>query len=310
MCLKPGNGSSSVKVDISAKLGLRLLTREDYGMKQKVWFITGISRGLGRSIARAALDHGDIVIGTSRSGQSSFPGGTGNLHVLPLEITDRQQVLSRVADAHVLYGRIDVVVNNAGHGLIGAIEETSEDELRHVLDVNFFGAVHVTQGVLPYLREQGSGHIVNISSIAGLSAPPGYGFYAAAKYALEGMSLSLRQELAPLGIHVTLVELGAVRTHFLEEGSIRFASQELVDYDTTAGEARRKAPQLRGKERGDPDRCAIALLAAVNAPEPPIHLVLGSGALKRAHSRIDEMAQQLAAWENLSHSTSFASSES
>ena len=135
-----------------------------------------------------------------------------------------------------MHGRIDVAVNNAGYGLIGAIEETSVEELQHVLDVSFFGAVHVTQAVLPYLREQRSGHIVNITSIAGFTAPPGYGFYAAAKYALEGLSLSLRQELAPLGIHVTLVEPGALRTGFLNESSARYASRELADYVSTDSE--------------------------------------------------------------------------
>jgi NAD(P)-dependent dehydrogenase (short-subunit alcohol dehydrogenase family) len=194
------------------------------------------------------------------------------------------------------------------NGLIGAIEETSVEELQHVLDVNFFGAVHVTQAVLPYLREQRSGHIVNITSIAGFTAPPGYGFYAAAKYALEGMSLSLRQELAPLGIQVTLVEPGALRTCFLDENSIWYASRELADYDSTAGEARRKVPQLRGKERGDPDRCAAAILQAIGAPEPPIHLFLGSGALRRARSRVEQITQELDVWEDLSNSTSFPDS--
>ena len=168
--------------------------------------------------------------------------------------------------------------------------------------------MHVTQAVLPYLRKQRSGHMVNITSIAGFSALPGYGFYAAAKYASEGMPLSLRQELAPLGIHVTLVEPGALRSGFPDESSIRYASRELADYDSTAGEARRKVPQSRGKERGDPDRCAVAILQAIGAPEPPIHLFLGTGALRRARAGVDQIMQQLNAWENLSNSTSFSDS--
>jgi NAD(P)-dependent dehydrogenase (short-subunit alcohol dehydrogenase family) len=212
-------------------------------VRQKIWFITGISRGLGRSIAQAALAQGDFVIGTSRDGTSTLNRKFGQVHVLPLEVTNRDQVFSAISDAQRLHGQIDVVVNNAGYGLIGAIEETSVEELQHVFDVNFFGAVHVTQAVLPYLREQRSGHIVNITSIAGFTAPPGYGFYAAAKYALEGFSLSLREELAPLGIHVTLVEPGAVRTGFLDESSVRYASREFAAYDSTAGEARKKVPQ-------------------------------------------------------------------
>ena len=277
-------------------------------MQQKVWFITGISRGIGRSIAQAALDRGDIVIGTSRNGNGKSFRNSRNVHWLPLEVTDRDQVFSRVSDAQRLHGQIDVVVNNAGFGMIGAIEETSIEELRYALDVNFFGAVHVTQAVLPYLRKQRSGHIVNISSIAGFSAPPGYGFYAAAKYALEGMSLSLRQELAPLGIHVTLVEPGAVRTSFLDEGFIRYASQEIDDYNGTAGEARRRVPQLRGKERGDPARCAGAILHAIETPDPPVHLFLGTGAVRRAQGRVEQIVQQLAAWEQFSNSTNFPDS--
>jgi NAD(P)-dependent dehydrogenase (short-subunit alcohol dehydrogenase family) len=275
--------------------------------RQRVWFITGVSRGLGRSVAQAALDQGDIVIGTCRDG-CTLNGKSGKVHVLPLELTNRDQIFSTVAAAQKLQGRIDVVVNNAGYGLIGAIEETSVEELQHVLDVNFLGAAYVTQAVLPYLREQRSGHIVNITSIAGFSAPPGSGFYAAAKYALEGMSLSLRQEVAPLGIRVTLVEPGAVRTDFLGDTSIRYASRSLADYDNTAGNARRRAPQLAGKQRGDPDRCAAAILRAISEPDPPIHLVLGSDALGRARSRVEEVTQQLDNWEGLSNSTSYPDS--
>ena len=198
------------------------------------------------------------------------------------------------------------MVNNAGYGLIGAIEETSIEELQHVFSVNFLGAVHViVQAALPFLRKQRTGHIINISSIAGFSAPPGAGFYAAAKYALEGMSLSLRQEVAPLGINVTLVEPGAVRTDFLNESSLRYAVRKIADYETTAGEARRKAPQLSGKQKGDPDRCAAAILRAVDAPEPPMHLFLGSDALRRARSRVEQLTQQLALWQDLSNSTTF-----
>jgi NAD(P)-dependent dehydrogenase (short-subunit alcohol dehydrogenase family) len=271
----------------------------------KTWFITGVSRGLGRSIAQAALDRGDVVIGTTRTGASTLRGKSGQLHVLPLEIGDRNQVFSAVADAGKIQGRLDVVINNAGYGLIGAIEETSVDEIQDLLNVNFLGAVHVTQAVLPLLRKQRGGHIVNISSIAGFSAPPGTGFYAATKFALEGMSLSLRLEVAPLGIHVTLVEPGAVRTDFLDESSIRYAARKLADYDQTAGEARRKAPEFSGKQKNDPDRCAAAILQAIDAPEPPTHLFLGSDALKRARSRVEQLTKQLDLWENLSNSTSF-----
>jgi len=271
----------------------------------KTWFITGVSRGLGRSIAQAALDRGDVVIGTTRNGASTLRGKSGQFHVLPLEIADRNQVFSTVADAGKIQGRVDVVVNNAGYGLIGAIEETSVGEIHEVLNVNFLGAVHVTQAVLPFLRKQRSGHIVNISSIAGFSAPPGNGFYAAAKSALEGTSLSRRRDLALLGIHVTLVEPGAVRTDFLDKSSIRYAARELADYDQTAGEARRKAPEFSGKQKGDPDRCAAAILQAIDAPVPPTHLFLGSDALKRARSRVEQLTEQLDLWEHLSNSTSF-----
>jgi NAD(P)-dependent dehydrogenase (short-subunit alcohol dehydrogenase family) len=220
--------------------------------------------------------------------------------------TNRVQVFSTIGETQKLHGRLDVVVNNAGYGLIGAIEESSIEELQQILDVNFLGAVHVAQTVLPFLRNQRSGHIINISSIAGFSAPPGAGFCAAAKFALEGMSLSLRQELAPLGMHVTLVEPGALRTDLLDKSSMRYAARQISDYDRTAGEARRKAPELSSKQTGNPDRFATSILRAIEAADPPSQLSLGSNALKRARSRIEQITKELDKWEDLSHNTGFA----
>ena len=178
----------------------------------KIWFITGISRGLGFSLARAVLATGSLVIGTTRDGQAPTGLTSDNLTVLPLELTARQQIRRVVADAHGRYGRLDVIVNNAGYGLLGPVEATTPEQTEHVFAVNFFGPLEVIKSSLPFLRRQRSGHIVNISSIAGIAPTPGAGLYAATKFALEGLSQSLAQEVAPFGIWVTVVEPGSFRT--------------------------------------------------------------------------------------------------
>ena len=160
---------------------------------QKVWFITGVSRGFGEGLTEHALAHGDIVIGTTRDGKASFSGDTRNVHLLPLEMTDLAAIRATIAKAHALHGRLDVVVNNAGYGLLGSVEEATEEQVTHVFEVNFHGTRRVVQAVLPFLRRQRSGHILNITSIAGLAPGAGSGFYAASKFAVEGFTQSLAQ---------------------------------------------------------------------------------------------------------------------
>ncbi|MHA7628627.1 oxidoreductase [Corallococcus sp. M7] len=269
----------------------------------KVWFITGISRGLGRELAKAALARGDRVIGTTRDGKSDLEAPGGALHVLPLELTDAARIPQVVAKAHALHGRLDVVVNNAGYGLLGAIEEATPEESRHVFDVNFFGPLHVVQAALPFLRAQRRGHIVNITSIAGLAPMAGSGLYAAAKCALEGLSLSLAQEVAPLGLKVTLVEPGAFRTDFLSQHSRRETRGHIEDYAKTAGAVVRYLGNISGKQLGDPALGAKAIVDAVLTEAPPLHLVLGTDALRRTRERMGILNGELDRWEAVTKST-------
>ena len=271
----------------------------------KIWFITGISRGLGLELAKAVLARGDVVIGTTRDGDSDLPSVSHRLHVLPLELPLAHQATRAIVRAHALHGRLDVVVNNAGYGLLGAIEEARDVEVRRVFDVNFFGPLQVIQAALPFLRAQRRGHIVNISSIAGLAPLSGSGIYAATKFALEGLSESLAQEVGPLGIRVTLVEPGAFRTDFLSAHSIRNAASSIGAYAETSGKIVRHLRQIAGKQQGDPVLAARAIIEAVEAKEPPLHLVLGSDALRRARAKFQHLSDEVDRWEQVALSTDF-----
>lgn len=274
-------------------------------MSTRIWFITGISRGFGKELARAVLAQGDIVIGTSRSGQVDLDASADALTVLPLEVTDSQQVGITVSQAWQRHGRIDVVVNNAGYGMLGAVEEVSEQQAREVFDVNFFGALNVIRAVLPLLRARRSGHIVNLSSMVGIAPNAGLGLYAASKFALEGLSLSLAQELAPLGIKVTLVEPGSFRTDFLSTQSIRFAGPRIADYADTAGVVLDRLAGFSGRQPGDPVRAALAIVAAVGSATPPLQLVLGSDAMRRVAERQQRFGEDLERWRAISLGTDF-----
>jgi NAD(P)-dependent dehydrogenase (short-subunit alcohol dehydrogenase family) len=273
----------------------------------KVWLITGISRGLGRSLAKAVLAKGDAVIGTTRDGKAPARLNSENLTVLPLELTHRDQIQCTVAEAHGRHSRLDVIVNNAGYGLLGPIEAATPEQAEHVFAVNFFGPLEIIRSVLPILRKQRGGHIVNISSIAGIAPTPGAGLYAATKFALEGLSQSLAQEVAPFGIWVTVVEPGAFRTDFLTTQSIRLTEEHAVDeYATTSGQAITGLLSRSGRQLGDPDRGAAAIIEAVEADEPPLNLLLGSDALARAKARLDHFDEDLARWESVSLATDFS----
>ena len=273
---------------------------------RKVVLITGISRGLGKALAEAFLERGDIVIGTSRSGKANIQQGRGELHAMALDVTDRDQVFRTFAAAQAIYGRLDVVINNAGFGLLGAIEESSAADTQAVMEVNFFGTLNVTQAALPFLRAQRSGHIVNLSSIGGIAPKAGYGLYAAAKFAIEGMSESLAEEVRPLGIHVTVVEPGGFRTDFLSERSIRMADAKIDAYAGTSGEMVKRLSESDGKQIGNPALGAKAILQAIDSPAPPLHLLLGSDALRRARAKLEQFTAEINQWENLTLSTDFA----
>lgn len=266
--------------------------------KSKVWLITGVSRGLGKVLAEYALNQGDQVVGTTRDGRADGSlTDREHYRVLPLEVTDPAQVENAVRQAGAMFGRIDVVVNNAGYGLLGAVEEAAEAEVKRVFDVNFFGVLNVIQAVLPLLRAQRSGHIVNISSIAGLAPGAGSGVYAAAKSAVIGLSQSLSQEVADMGIKVTVVEPGAFRTDFLSDQSIRVSGQTLSDYEASVYAKINAMKATTGLQAGDPAKAAAAIWEAAACSEPPLHLVLGPDALRRTRSNLDKLNADMAAWE-------------
>ena len=269
------------------------------------WFITGISRGLGQALAQAALARGDLVIGTTRDGKHGIAESRGTLHVLTLDVADRVAVASIVAEAFELAGGVDVVVNNAGYGLLGAIEDASDTEAAHLFEVNVFGTFRVIRAALPLLRRQGHGHIINITSIAGRAPGAGAGLYSASKSAIEGLSQSLAQEVGPLGIKVTIVAPGAFRTDFLSECSIRKSAPAADAYADSVGKALGRLDEMAGKQAGDPERAARVLLEVVDSEQPPLHLLLGSDALRRAREKLEALTKEMNRWEKVTRGSDF-----
>jgi len=277
----------------------------------RVWFITGASTGFGRQLAEEVLKSGGRVIATARKVEQiadleqRFPGQAKSL---ALDVTDQGQVDSAVTQAIAQFGHVDVVVNNAGYGIAGAIEEATEAEFMPVFETNVFGLIRVTRAFLPYLRRQRSGHILNLSSIGGVTASPGWGYYQSTKFAVEGLSEALAAEVAPLGIHVTIIEPGPFRTDFLGRSGVE-AAQRIPDYDTTAGNARRYLDTQSGKQAGDPLRAAHAMMAVVESPNPPLRLLLGASALQRLRAKLDSWQQEIATWESTTVGADFPEGE-
>ncbi|MDQ7251203.1 oxidoreductase [Dongia sedimenti] len=270
----------------------------------KTWFITGISRGLGLALAKAALAEGDAVIGTVRSGTPDLEAAPGKLTVITVDVADGAAAEAAVKQAFAQAGKIDVIVNNAGYGLLGATEKATDDQLTHIFAVDVFAPFRIIRTALPYLRAQGSGHIVNITSVAGRAPAAGYSLYAAVKFALEGLSASLAQELAPFGIKVTAVAPGAFRTDFLSAHSIRKSDADGA-YAESIGRITAAFDANDGKQIGDPERGARAIIAAVDADTPPVHLLLGSDALRRAREKLDTVIEEIDRWEDVTRSTDF-----
>jgi NAD(P)-dependent dehydrogenase (short-subunit alcohol dehydrogenase family) len=217
--------------------------------------------------------------------------------VASMDVTNQKQVESVVGVAVKWFGRIDVLVNNAGYGMVGAVEESAEEEFRPMFETNVFGLIRVTQAVLPQMRAQGAGHIVNLSSIGGLVATPGFGLYNATKFAVEGLSEALAQEVQPLGITVTIVEPGPFRTKFLGKAGGE-AKARISDYDKTAGKMRAYFTEQDGKQAGDPQKAAEAIVKAVESEHPPLHLLLGGSTIPRVKGKIEALQKDLAAWES------------
>lgn len=274
---------------------------------QKVWFITGASSGFGRVLTEYLLEQGAFVAATARKLQSLEDlerKDPAHLQILRLDVTKQHEIEQATADALARFGHIDVLVNNAGYGVTGAIEEVTEGEYTPMFDTNVFGVINVTKALLPQFRKQMSGNIVNLSSIGGLIGTAGWGYYNATKFAVEGFSEALAAELAPLGIHVTVIEPGPFRTDFLGRSG-KVATNEIMDYEPTAGKAREYFETQSGKQPGDPRRAAEAIVAAVSAPEPPKHLLLGKIALTRFRKRLEQWTEELDRWEQTTTGADF-----
>ncbi|WP_454848659.1 SDR family NAD(P)-dependent oxidoreductase [Rhizobium binxianense] len=270
------------------------------------WLITGVSRGLGLELARAALANGDTVVGTVRGAAPDLAPGEGKLHLVTADLADGAAAAAVVGEAFRIAGTIDVIVNNAGYGLLGSLEAAADEEVERLFAVDVLAPFRIIRAALPHLRRQGHGHIVNITSIAGRAPTIGTALYSAAKYALEGLSAALAPEVAPLGIRVTAVAPGAFRTDFLSAHSIRRSGGEDPAYAATVGASSERFAAADGRQLGDPARAAQAIVALVRSDNPPLHLLLGSDALRRAREKLDAVVGEIDAWQALTRSTDFS----
>jgi NAD(P)-dependent dehydrogenase (short-subunit alcohol dehydrogenase family) len=276
----------------------------------KVWFITGVSSGFGRELAKAVIEKGDHVIATFRKAEQAslfsqqYDGkGIGVI----MDVTNAKQIRSAIQEALQKFDRIDVLVNNAGYGTIGAIEEFSMEEIRQQMETNFFGAVAVTKEILPLMREQGSGHIVQISSQSGFRASGGFGVYNASKFALEGFSEALAQEVAPFGIKVTIVEPGPFRTEFLA-GSMQLSQKRLEVYNKTpVGQMYTYMERMNGKQEGDPVKGARAIVDYVYSEKENLRLPLGKATIQGIRAKLAAVEKDITANESIAVSTVFES---
>ncbi|UPG85636.1 oxidoreductase [Luteibacter aegosomatis] len=274
----------------------------------RTWFITGAGRGFGSLIVEAALERGDNVVATTRDPSALIEryADQPRLLALPLDVTDERQAHEAAAQAVSRFGRIDVLVNNAGYGLLAGVEEASDEEIQRVYRTNVFGLLAVTRAVLPHMRRQRAGHVINISSIGGYQSYAGWGVYASTKFALEGLSEALAMELKPLGVNVTIVEPGYFRTDFLDERSLHRTATPIADYEETVGEIRRFATEINHAQPGDPSKLAGALTKLVDAPVPPLRLPLGSDTVAAIEAKHRFVEEELAQWREVAVSTDFS----
>lgn len=273
----------------------------------KLFFITGVSSGFGQALAVEALKSGHRVIGTlrNRDALEQFQKiDSGNALGVLLDVTDEEHVKSVIDKLEADVGAIDVLVNNAGYGHEGLLEESSLDDLRKQFDVNVFGAVAVIKAMLPYMRKRRSGHIINITSMGGIVTFPGLSFYHGSKFALEGISETLAKETKGFGIHVTAVEPAAFRTNWAGRSMVR-APRTVADYDELFAPIRKAREERNGRQAGDPVKAALAILDIVESQNPPVHLLLGSDAVKFVKEKLLSLQAEYAAWEALSLSTDY-----
>ncbi|NRR31257.1 SDR family NAD(P)-dependent oxidoreductase [Oxalobacteraceae bacterium] len=271
----------------------------------KVWLITGASRGFGALIARDALARGDSVVATARDPASvtAALGEHPKLLALRLDVRFEAQAVTVAQRALERFGRIDVLVNNAGYGLLGAVEEANADEVRNLFDTNVFGLLHVSRAVLPIMRQQGSGRVINLSSVGGYASYHGWGIYCASKFAVEALSESMALELAPLAIHITIVQPGFFRTDFLDAASLVETRSRIDDYDATVGAMRAFASDVNHKQPGDPEKLARAILTLADTAQPPLRLQLGSDTVERVRAKNHSVAAEMDSWLGLATST-------
>ncbi len=270
-----------------------------------VWFITGCSTGFGRELTRILLQRGNSVVVTARNPATLEEFATHeNALIATLDVTIPTQIADAVRQAESRFGRIDVLVNNAGYGYLAAIEEGEDAEVRAMFEANVFGLAEMTKAVLPIMRKQRAGHVVNISSMAGLVGYPGIGYYNATKFAVEGMSEALAKEVAPLGLRVTVVEPGPFRTEWAGR-SLKVPSHAIADYADSAGARRAAIQGYSGTQPGDPVRAAAAIIKAVESPEPPLHLLLGRPAFDAATTKLKEFSSEMEKWREISLGADF-----
>lgn len=266
---------------------------------EKVWLITGCSTGFGRELAIQVLKKGYIAVVTARKLddiQDIVKEYSGKSLALELDVTKTTQIRQVVKKTKDVFGRVDVLVNNAGIGYFGAVEESEDDEVRRMFEINFFGLANMTQEVLPAMRAQRSGHIINIASIGGLVSFPTVGFYNASKYAVDGLSEALAKETAPLGIKITIVAPSGFRTDWAGR-SAKNSQKIIADYETTAHANKNTIRGYSGNQPGDPVRAAKAIIKAVESPNPPLRLLLGKMALKGARAKLEQLKKDYDNWE-------------
>ncbi|WP_316778666.1 oxidoreductase [Pedobacter antarcticus] len=271
----------------------------------KTWFITGASRGFGFEIAKAALEKGDKVVATVRKGKEKLSAqfDSDNLLVLEMDVTNKEVVNLAVDEALKHFGSIDVLVNNAGFGLLSAIEEGHDSEIRHMYETNVFGLLNVIRAILPHFRAKRSGHVINLSSVGGLTGSAGWGLYCSTKFAVEGLTEALAKELAPLGIFATAVEPGYFRTNFLDDSSLTTGKNIIEDYAETSGRMRGFAPEVSYKQPGDPAKLAYAIVKIAHAEHPPVHLPLGNDTLKAYRMKTASFEMDIEEWLDVTTGT-------
>jgi len=273
----------------------------------RVWLITGVSSGLGLAFSKAALTAGHTVIGTVRQDKdkANFEKlGQGRAHAIVLDVSDFSAIEPTLAEITHAVGPVDVLVNNAGYGHEGTLEESPLEELQRQFNVNVFGAVAMIKAVLPQMRERRGGHIINITSMAGIAALPGIAYYSGSKFALEGMSESLAKEVGPFGIKVTALAPGAFRTHWAGRSMIR-SHRHITDYDKLFNPIRAARQAKSGQQAGSPEKAAQVLLEIVESDKAPVHLLLGSDALKLVRTRMNQLLAELDEWESVSKTTDY-----